>query len=418
MTLPADSSLDATLSLLREGYAFIPNRCRRLGVDAFRTRLMLTPAVCAQGEDAARMFYHPGRFTRRNAMPSSALRLVQDRGSVMTLDGGAHARRKRMFMELMAPASMERFGDALERAWRAALPRWERAGRVVLHDAVSEVLCRAVCDWAGLPPLTDAEAAQRTREMRAMVDNAGTVGPPNWAASLLRWRTEQWLRQAVRRIRDGGLAVPEGSPASIVAHHRDGAGRLLHPVYAAVELLNLLRPTVAAARYVVSAALQLHRELGLRADVLADAEARERFVQEVRRLTPFIPCMGGKALEPFEWRGHRFRRGDWVLFDLYGTNRDPRLWRDPDRFDPDRFRGRAPGEFDLVPQGGGGHMTGHRCPGEAVVLAVLHRSLLLLAGAMRYAVAPGQDLTVDLSRIPALPRSGFVIEAVRAAPAG
>ena len=52
---------------------------------------MLTPAVCAQGEDAARMFYQPSRFTRRNALPSSALRLVQDRGSVMTLDGRAHA---------------------------------------------------------------------------------------------------------------------------------------------------------------------------------------------------------------------------------------------------------------------------------------------------------------------------------------
>jgi hypothetical protein len=49
-----------------------------------------------------------------------------------------------------------------------------------------------------------------------------------------------------------------------------------------------------------------------------------------------------------------------------------------------------------------------------VVNAVLHRSLLLLAGGMRYAVAPEQDLTVDLSRIPALPRSGFVVEGIRA----
>lgn len=62
-------------------------------------------------------------------------------------------------------------------------------------------------------------------------------------------------------------------------------------------------------------------------------------------------------------------------------------------------------------------MSGHRCPGEAVAAAVLHRSLLMLVCATRYAVAPGQDLTVDLSRIPTLPRNGFVIEGVRAAPA-
>lgn len=48
---------------------------------------------------------------------------------------------------------------------------------------------------------------------------------------------------------------------------------------------------------------------------------------------------------------------------------------------------------------------------------MLHRSLLMLVCATRCAVAPGQDLTVNLSRIPALPRSGFVIEGVRAAPA-
>src|SRR5690348_1825865 len=31
---------------LREGYAFISNRCRRFGSDLFQTRLMLTRAVC------------------------------------------------------------------------------------------------------------------------------------------------------------------------------------------------------------------------------------------------------------------------------------------------------------------------------------------------------------------------------------
>lgn len=416
MPLPSDPSPDSSLALLREGYAFIPARCRALGTDAFRTRLMLTPAVCMQGEEAARVFYHPGRFTRRGALPASALRLLQDRGSVMTLDGRAHAWRKRMFMALMTPDALAGMADAMEAEWRAALPRWQAAGRIVLHDALSEVLCRAVLAWCGLS-LAEAELARRLREMRAMVDHAASFGPPNWQASLLRWRTERWLRQVIRRIRDGGIAVPEGCPALVVATHRDEAGAPLSPAVAAVELLNLLRPTVAVARYLVFAALQLHRHPERRAEILADPAARERFVQEVRRLAPFIPFMGGRALEPFTWRGHGFRRGDWVLFDLYGTNRDPRLWRDPDRFDPDRFIDRRVDAFELVPQGGGGFLDGHRCPGEWLVIALMQRALLLLAGAMRYGVAPDQDLGVDLARIPALPRSGLVLVDVEGLPA-
>lgn len=91
--------------------------------------------------------------------------------------------------------------------------------------------------------------------------------------------------------------------------------------------------------------------------------------------------------------------------------------RDPHRFDPDRFDGRAHGAFDMVPQSGGDHTRRHRCPGRAVVDTVLHRSLpLLLAGAVRRAAAPGQDLTVHLSCVPALPRSGSGIEEMRAVP--
>lgn len=413
MTFPSDRSPDATLALLREGYAFIPNRCHALSTDAFRTRLMLRPVLCMQGEEAARLFYHPGRFTRRGAMPSSALRLVQDRGSVMTLDGRAHAWRKRLFLEVLTAESVDHLADWMDHAWAEALPRWQVAGRIVLHEAMTEVLCRAAFGWAGID-LSDATLSRRVREIRAMVDAAGRTGPPNWRASLLRWRTEAWLRTLIRRIRDGGLALPEDSPALLVAMHRDETDALLPPAIAAIELLNLLRPIVAVSRYLVFAALKLHHHPERRAEILADAAARERFVQEVRRLAPFIPFMGGKALEEIAWRGHRFRRGDWVLFDLYGTNRHPDLWQAPERFDPDRFLGRGIGAYDLVPQGAGGLAEGHRCPGEGVVIALMHRALRLLAGGMRYEVVAGQDLSVDLARIPALPRSGLVIEGVEA----
>ena len=43
--------------------------CAALGSDIFATRLLGRPAVCVSGPEAAHMFWQPGRFTRRGALP-------------------------------------------------------------------------------------------------------------------------------------------------------------------------------------------------------------------------------------------------------------------------------------------------------------------------------------------------------------
>ena len=117
-------------------------------------------------------------------------------------------------------------------------------------------------------------------------------------------------------------------------------------------------------------------------------------------------------LKEFEWRGHRFAQGDWVLLALYGTDHDGRSWDDPDSFRPDRFRRWDGSPFNFIPQGGGDFHTGHRCPGEWITIELLKRAVRLLVTAMSYDVPP-QDLRIDLSRMPAIPNSGFAIANVR-----
>jgi fatty-acid peroxygenase len=409
--LPRDRSPDSTLALLSEGYRFISNRCRRLRSDAFETRLMLRRAVCISGEEAARVFYEPGRFTRQGALPLTVLLLLQDRGSVATLDGEAHRRRKAMFMSLMTPASIGRLVAEAEVIWRARIPAWERMERVVLLPEVEEILCQAACRWAGIP-LENSELRQRTRELAAMFDGVGAVGPRNWRGLLLRARNERWLRGIVARLRAGTLEAPEGSAARLFAGARDELPDATHVV---VELLNLLRPTVAVSRYIAFLALALHEHPACRQRLEAGGEEYlEWFVQEVRRFHPFFPAVAGRVLEPFEWRGHRFGKHAWAVLDVYGTNRDERSWKEPETFRPERFRDWDGSAFSLVPQGGGDHHTGHRCAGEWATIALMRSAARLLTTAMRYEVAPEQDLRVELSRMPARPRSGFVIGKVRA----
>jgi len=201
----------------------------------------------------------------------------------------------------------------------------------------------------------------------------------------------------------------------VVARHTDTDGRLLEPQRAAVELLNIIRPTVAVSWFVAFTAHALHRWPKQR-DQLRDGDPAYAvaFAHEVRRFYPFAPFVGGRAVRDLSWQGEDIPAGALVLLDVYGQNHDAQLWPEPYRFDPQRFLGLEPGRDELIPQGGGDPRTGHRCPSEDVTIALLSTVATRLAR-LDYEV-PHQDLTISLRRIPALPRSRFVI--IPAEPAG
>ena len=413
-TIPRDATFDCTLALLGNGYRFISQRCQRNNADAFRTRMMLRPAVCVTGESAAEMFYAPDRFTRKLAMPPMTLLSLQDRGSVETLDGEMHRHRKQMFMSLMAPESIRRLGEIFERTWRSTLAQWSNQQSVTLHYAVEGLLCRAVCEWTGIK-LSEHEARQRTREFSAMIDGAGAIGPRNWKGLALRSRTERWARRLIEEIRHAPLSRHDRSPLETIALYRDANGEVLSTEVAGVELLNILRPTVAVARFITFAALALHNHPHYRDKLREGGEPwRQTFTMEVRRFYPFFPLVAGNALQSFDWQDYRIEKGTWVLLDMHGINHDERIWGDPHDFRPERFENWPGNPNAPVPQGAGDFANGHRCPGEWITEELIRRALHMLVSGMQYEV-PRQDLSIDMSRLPAIPESRFVIANVRSA---
>jgi hypothetical protein len=100
--------------------------------------------------------------------------------------------------------------------------------------------------------------------------------------------------------------------------------------------------------------------------------------------------------------------GRRVVLDLYGSDHHPGSWAHPEVFDPDRFTHWDDDRYTLIPQGGGDHATGHRCPGEWAVLALMRTAVRLLTTAMTYQL-PDQDLTVRLNRVPAQPESRVLL---------
>lgn len=407
--IPRDPLPESTLALLADPYGLIQRRCRELGADLFETRLLLQRTICMTGPEAARLFYDPSHFQREGAAPVRLKATLFGRGGVQGLDGGAHRHRKLMFMSMMSPEALQRLVDIAADQWRTHARRWAAAGETVaLYEQAHEVLTRAVCAWAGVP-LAEDEVPRRTRQLVALFEGAGAVGPRHWRALLARKQADAWLAGVVEQIRAGRLSVPEGSPVHVVATHRGPDGELLSPQVAAVEINNVLRPTVAVSVFITFVAHALHAHPASRQRVAAGDEAYlERFVQEVRRFYPFFPAAAARTRHAFAWQGYRFPAGVRVLLDLYGTNHDPRAWGSPERFHPDRFLREEPGMYNLIPQGGGDHHEHHRCPGEWIAIELMKGAARFLTRELRYDVPP-QDLEIESARLPALPRSRFVM---------
>ncbi|MEW5422542.1 cytochrome P450 [Amorphus sp. 3PC139-8] len=407
--IPHTSEFDLTASVLREGYLALPRRRQELGSDVFRSRLLLYPVIVMAGEKAARVFYEPGAFSRQGAMPQSVVKLLQDHGSVQTLDDAAHRVRKQMFLRMMTPTALEDLAICFSRRWAERSIQWEARERIVLFDEVRPILCATACDWSGIPseryalePLSD--------ELSAMIEYVGTLGWQHWQARRGRRRAERWAADLVADVRVGEVDPPAESALSIIAHHQDADGRSLTSEVAAVELLNVLRPIVAVARYVVFAAHALHVS-GSGTNINSSDSVLEAFAHEVRRAYPFFPAIGGRARHDVDWNDNRIVAGSWVLFDLHGTNHDPAIWPDPDVFRLERFLDWDDDPYRLVPQGGGYVETNHRCPGERVTMVLIKTAVRELV-ATDYTV-PHQDLSIDLGEMPALPKSGFVVTGVR-----
>lgn len=409
--IPKEKAIDSTMALLREGYAFIQNRCRLYHSDLFSARIMGKKAIFMTGEEASKLLYDNKYFVRDGATPKRIQRTLLGKKGVQTLDDNAHRHRKEMFMSLMLPEHIERFASITEEQLREAALKWGKTAQVIILESAQELMCRVACEWTGIP-IQEADVSRRSKEFAEMVDAFGGIGIRHKKGRKARKSSEKWIRRVITQIRDGKIRVIRGTAAFTFGLQLE-EGKLLDIKIATVELINILRPIVAIGNYIAFAVLALHTYPQYRKRIQSgDGPYAEWFSQEVRRFYPFTPFVGAKVRNDFEWNGYLFPGKTLLLLDVYGTNHDPRNWEHPDEFWPERFRNWRENPFDFVPQGGGDHYKGHRCAGEWITIEALKTVVNFFAQNMQYEV-PEQDLSIDLSRMPAVPKSHVVISKIK-----
>ena len=378
-----------------KGYAWLPDLRRRAGGRPVPMRVMGQRAVGIEGPAAVRFFYGDGHLERHTALPELVVSTLFGHGAVHTLDGDAHRARKAIFVSLLMGDGVDALAKLAGEAFDTAAESWRGGPPVTLFDETAKIVARAVTRWSGVP-VADPDLPRLAADLVAMVDGFATVGPRAWRALVARGRRERWLAKLVQ------ADPPPGSALAAMAEAD------LPPRIAAVEMLNIIRPSTAVTWFVSFAAHALDRWPRYREPLRAgDDEFTRAFVHEVRRFYPFAPFLGGRAVRDLRFEGQKIRKGTLVLLDVYGQNHDPLLFPQPYAFRPERFVGATVGEWDLIPQGGGDPRTGHRCPGEQITVALLGTLVQRLARLDHY--LPPQDLTIDLGRIPARPASGVQI---------
>ncbi|HYH54668.1 MAG TPA: cytochrome P450 [Solirubrobacterales bacterium] len=165
----------------------------------------------------------------------------------------------------------------------------------------------------------------------------------------------------------------------LLARHEDGSP--MSDVEIRDELLTLLvagHETTATALSWAMERLTRHPEKleRLRAEVEAGQEEYlTATIQETLRLRPVIVLVVRKLTEPVELGGYKLPAGASVTPCIHLVHRDPQIYPEPERFQPERFLDNPPGTYTWIPFGGGIR----RCLGAAFAqfeMAVVLRELV------------------------------------------
>jgi fatty-acid peroxygenase len=405
-------------------FAFLAERIAKHGAVA-RSRLLDKNLAILAGPAAAAAFIDEANVTRAGGLPPHAAALF-GRGVVNQIDADAHRRRKRHLMRALDAEALSHYLPEMRARIRARMARWVAAREVGLQDeCIRLTLELTLANFVGLAPEGDA-ALDRWAKGYADFGKA-LFGLPLPLPGTPLARARAFTQEALATfgtIADARRTAPTGDAASrLAASEIDGdrlatadiARELQHLQFAAGGMwgwmcfgAKVLTEDVALAGRLRAVAAALPADPSPRD--LVQAGELVNFVREVKRLALVIPMTAiGIAQRDFAVAGRRVPKGWLVVWATNASHAAPGLapYASPERFDPGRYaRGEGAAAHHFAPQGPGEALTSHRCGGVEYSTLVLLQFFTELLRASAISL-PAQDLSQDLSGIPARWRGGL-----------
>lgn len=260
-----------------------------------------------------------------------------------------------------------------------------------------------------------------------LVDWVVALGPlafliPNPRSFRFLWRLLQLRRFVDRLIQERRDSEPKDDLLSMLLAAQEDGQKMSHSQVRGEALTLLLagHETTAVAMtwtwYLLSqhpqAQERLHRELDEvlqgRPPTTADMDRlpyTRRVLTESMRLYPPAYMMDRHPSEDIFIRGYRVPRGSYVFVSPYATHRDPHLYAEPEKFDPDRWlpeREQELPRFAYFPFGAGPRA----CIGQSFAWLEAGLALATVAQKWKFKLCP--DQLVDTNpKITLRPRYGM-----------
>lgn len=411
--------LGRALTLQRNPFRFLEEGRRRHGV-VFKARVLGRPVAFLSGTEGAEAFYHPGNINRAGGHPYPVADMFGG-GNLEMLDGPPHRALKTAALRVFDEASMAGYLPEIETLVGRRLAGWaadrEFSATAELRKLSIECICRNVM---GMEPGEETDALGRDYALVLKGIVSPPVAVPGTGYGRARAARDRLLA-TMRRVVAERRAAPTGDGLSRLLEgglsDEAAALELHHLVIAGFIVYGLM---VDVLRWLPELPGVLERCEGEVADVVPpgrsvtmDALGRlgmcTQVVMEAKRHAPVMPLAFGRARQQFMCNGYTVPEGWNVYLALNLCSTDPAVYREPERFDPDRFGPeraehlRHPLAF--IPQGAG-PPTGHLCLGVDYSTVVVLVFLVLLVRGCTWELPP-QDLGYRWSTIPPEHRDGL-----------
>ncbi|MFF5447789.1 cytochrome P450 [Streptomyces sp. NPDC012888] len=328
---------------------------RRLGGVA-AVRLGPRPTVVVTGPHAVQhvLALRPATYVKRS---HRARILIGD--GVLAATGEAWQRQRRLLQAQFTGRGMRRYEQRITGAARTTAARWAGYARTGEVFDLGEEMRRFALDtiWRSLTghpldPDSERELAAVPAVVAALPSLPADGAAPEGAVAADLARIDALAHRVIAAARDVG-AGPDGPGLLHVlleaaATRPEYDDRLIRD-----ELVTLLvagHETTATTLTWLHLLLDRHpgaRERALAAGPEGSAgrrQAVQALVHETLRLYPSAWILPRCAAEDDVLAGYEVEAGTDVIVCPYLTHRDPDLWQDPERFDPERFTtpGRRP----------------------------------------------------------------------------